>query len=135
VTDNDIDAFESIHRVRIPTDFAQYFRSLDGMNDGDTDQHGIRFWPLANVRQATSELETLDPAAFAGLFVFADFMLWSHAYAIRIGSQGGSEVALVADQGTSQGSPAKITAPIPIAPSFGEFLFLYLREPESLFPK
>ena len=77
VTDADIRAFENRYGVRLPNDLAQYFKTVDGMNDGEYDDHPIHFWPLSKVRPVTAELSGADPVPYAGLFVFADYSLWA----------------------------------------------------------
>src|SRR5262249_51632366 len=107
----------------LPDDFAAYFRTIDGMDTAQSDQHEIRFWPLSEVRPLTTELNGATSQS-AGLFVFADFLLWSHAYAIRLADGKANEIVIVGGD-----------APIRIADSFIEFLTAYCRQPELLFPK
>lgn len=124
VTDADIRAFENRYGVRLPNDLAQYFKTVDGMNDGEYDDHPMHFWPLSKVRPVTAELSGADPVPYAGLFVFADYSLWAHGYAIRLVDVRANDVAIVGG-----------AAPIWIASSFSEFLLAYARQPESLFGK
>jgi len=76
------------------------------------------------VRPALAELEDADPATFAGYFVFADVLIWAHAYAIRLQRDATPCVANLVNS----------TAPVPVAESFAQFLEKYLWQPESLFP-
>src|SRR3977135_2881192 len=45
-----IEAFERSYAVRLSSDVSEYFRAVDGMNENETDHHGIRFWTLTEVR-------------------------------------------------------------------------------------
>lgn len=113
--------FEQRYGVRMPGELAEYFRAVDGMLDGDSDTHLIRFWTLAEMRPVALELPRADQSAYDGYFVLADYSLWAHAYAIRL-SAGDNDVAIVGGD-----------APIQIASSFSNFLLIYLRQPELLF--
>ena len=124
VADADIRAFEKRFDVQLPDDVTRYLRTVDGMNDGEFDEHYIHFWPLSKWGPVTEELGEADPAVHAGLFVFADYSVWAHAYAIRLVKLGTNDVVIV-----SGGTPIRI------AGSLSEFLVAYLREPESVFRK
>ncbi|MDX2206350.1 MAG: SMI1/KNR4 family protein [Gemmatimonadales bacterium] len=113
--------FEERHRVRFPDDLKEYFRTVDGMDDGEWDEHLIRFWPLAMMRPVVAVLPELNRTAYDGYFVFADYSAWAHGYAVRMAA-GGNEVAIVGGDD-----------PIRIAPSFGDFLRGYLQRSEVLF--
>ena len=120
VTDDDIARFASVHDVGLPIDVAAYFRAVDGMHEGEHDMHVIRFWPLAEMKPALSELPEGDQG-LASYFVFADYSLWAHAYAVRLGA-GPSDVVLVGAE-----------KPFALAPTFAEFLDVYIARPELLF--
>lgn len=114
VSDAAIAAFEQTHRVRLPREMADLFRLHDGMEKNEYDDAHVRMWPIAEVYAIESD-PTLKASASPGLFVFADYMLWTHAYAVQLRSQDRNEVVLVGGK-----------SPIPIADSFGGFLSLYL---------
>lgn len=87
--------FETQYNVVLPTDLREYFLVNDGMEDGDSDNELVAFLPLADIKPVPEEL-----SSFAGIpdyssicdglpdaqkcFVFADYMIRSHVYAIRL---------------------------------------------------
>lgn len=111
--------FESRFQVQCPEDFAMYLLTLGGMPKGVWDEHLIRFWPLAEIRPAEGET---DPSTHSGYFLFADYSISAHEYGIQLSTSPRSDVALI-------GGPAPKT----VAPSFSEFLTLYLSDPASIF--
>lgn len=133
-----IDSFESHYDVRIPEDFRDYVSIIDGIEDGNWDSEMISFWPLHCVRSVP---EALTP--FAGVpdysriarrlneagsyFVFADYLIWSHVYAIRFGKRGSDKSPILWICGSKYYS---------VAESFSDFLQIYFDSPESIvFPK
>jgi hypothetical protein len=90
VTERDIRAFERRYRVHLPNDLAEYFRSVDGMNVGETDERLIRFWRLDELRPIHEVMPHLG-MPYHGFFSFADCPLGtfddplgSCNYAIRL---------------------------------------------------
>jgi hypothetical protein len=122
VTDAEIGDFQRKRGVELPEDVADFFRAVDGMNEGDCDQLGVRFWSLDELRPVVEELPATDGHTFKGYFVFGDYSMWAHGYAVRL-DRIANDVIIVGGQN-----------PIPIAPSFREFLQLYLAQPDRLFP-
>ncbi len=122
VTEVELEAFERKHGLELPEDVADYFRTVDGMSEDESDQLGIRFWSLDELRPVVEELPSVDAGAFKDYFVFADYSMWAHGYAVRLG-QPGDDVIIVGGEN-----------PVAVAPSFREFLQLYLTQPERLFP-
>ena len=106
--------------MRLPEDLAEYFRTVDGMDDGEYDEHQFRFWPIAELQPAAEYLPEQNEAAYDGYYVFADYSIWVHFYAVRLSSKC-NEVVLVGEG-----------APIQVAASFKDFLQRSLREPDSL---
>jgi len=97
VTRREIVAFENLYSVQLTEEAAAaYFETVGGMANAAMDPATkLRLWPLAEVEPAAKWLGHDD--AYAGCFIFADFLLWSHAYAIRLGTTRltSSEVVLV----------------------------------------
>jgi hypothetical protein len=120
VTMRDIERFERSFGVRLSEDVADYFRWVDGINEGEWDEHLIRFWPLDEVRPVLQEVPDASKR-FRGYFVFADYCLWAHGYAVRLGSD--EDDVVIAGAGRTN----------PGAPSFAGFLELYVTNPEGLF--
>jgi cell wall assembly regulator SMI1 len=55
-TEQQINAFESRHDLRLPADLQQYFALVDGMEDGDMDDDLFSFLPLDHVKATTEGL-------------------------------------------------------------------------------
>lgn len=123
VTRQQLEEFERRHHVRVPAEFAGYLSTVDGMNLGESDRHDIRFWPLAEIRSVLTELPDADPGQFEHYFIFADYCLWCHAYAIRLSEETRNDVVIVGGD-----------SPITVGGSFADFLRHYVRSPEKLFP-
>ena len=109
-----IQAFEDRYAVTFPPAFAEYLRTVDGMNSGETDERLLRFWKLEELRPV-HESRFDVPESYTGYFVFADCPLGEHGYAIRL-LKGGNDVVLVGAE------PLTL-----VAASFSEFLTAYLR--------
>jgi hypothetical protein len=133
-----IASFEAHYGVRIPEDFCDYIANIDGIDDGNWDNEMISFWPLHSIKSVP---EALTP--FAGIpnysqithrlgeagayFVFADFLIWSHVYAVRFGKRESDKSQVLWICGSTYYS---------VAESFSDFLQMYLDKPESIvFPK
>jgi hypothetical protein len=54
-----------------------------GMDDGDL----IGFWHIDQVRPLSEERLEYKMDGDSNLFVFADWSIWAHAYAIRLSSE------------------------------------------------
>ena len=75
--------FERRHGVVLPSDFVALYRATDGIV-GDANLFAL--WPLAEVRPIPHECPSLAgtvPSA-AEFFVFADSMIHSHVFAVRL---------------------------------------------------
>jgi len=124
----DLVAFEARVGVRLPAAFAALYRAA---NATMADRNLTGFWPLAEIHRL-SEGDDLRRAAAAlpqatrEYFVFADYMIFSHVYAVRLSAEGeGDQVLWVLD--TEHQAE--------IAPSFEAFLRAYANDPDSiLFP-
>ncbi len=122
-TESEFAAFERRFGVPLPECVQSLLSVADGMDEGDADENGIRFWPLEAFRPVSEELPTVDRAAHAGLFVFADYSMWAHAYAVDLSPGGVFPVFLVGGE-----------EPLPIAPTFADFMRGCVRDQTSLFP-
>lgn len=118
----EIQAFEERFGVVLPADLRRYFLFVDGMNDGDWDDLMNRFWPLAELKPVSEELEDVNPDrwAYPGCFAFADHCIWCFGWAVRLDN-----------------CPREVSGPIylvtgsdppgtEIARSFSEFMEMYL---------
>lgn len=122
--------FELSYGVKLPADMRDYFLQFDGTGAHsplDQDAKGFSFWQLAQVRPVKDELMARRIPPMEGMeqfFVFADFLTWLWAYAIRL------------DAGTSARNPIVLIdgeKSVPIADSFSEFVDLYVQNSESLY--
>jgi hypothetical protein len=97
-----IEAFERRHGVRLPADMRDFYSLMDGIEYGCTDETLICFWPLAEVNAVEAKLfgqrGIPDYSRLLhsfpsrdNFFVFADYLVWSHMYAVAIADD--SEVA------------------------------------------
>lgn len=124
--------FEKRHKIRLAEDLRGYLLAVNGMlaiGPNDCDPNGFSFWPLERIKTVREESAThrsplpqiTQPDQY---FVFADYLQWSWAYAIRLDSNQDlpNDVIFVGTQKQKQ-----------IAASFSEFVELYLRDAEELY--
>jgi hypothetical protein len=113
--------FEAESGVTLPKDFAKYLSTVGGMPDqGDWDTESIRFWPLTEI----APVRAISDSSLVGVFVFADYLISSHTYGIRLSPPRVGEVLIIFYPGS-----------FTLASSFTEFLQMYLEDPRSLFQK
>lgn len=116
-----ITSFEKEYSVSLPEDVRDYYLCVNGMPPDVVDDEFIRFWMLEEVRPIPqSAPEYSKPQYVQGsdsLFLFADYSIWAHAYAIRLTktSTGLNEIFIIGH-----------TSPVLIANSFAEFVDIYL---------
>lgn len=133
---SDIDAFEGRHGVRLPDEVRALYSEMDGFPVDTWDEAFFRFWPLAEVDTVPVLLSnfrgspdyggierTLPDAA--SYFVFLDLSIWLIVYAVRLTADPSSACPVVRISG---GDDWEVKAA-----SFGEFLRLYVEEPDSIF--
>jgi len=122
-----LDSFESKHCVVLPADLRDYFLCVNGMAPDVSDEGMIRFWMLEELQPLTQGAPAYSDASYIqhpeSLFLFADYSIWAHAYAIRLGS-----VSLQSHEVVIIGSESPVT----IAQSFTEFLDQYLTDKDRL---
>ena len=124
--------FEVQNGVILPGDLRSYFLQVNGMLPDareDCDLTGFCFWPLERVKSVTQELSrhsSLMPrnAEDHLHFVFADYLQWSWAYAIRL-----------TDSATGPNPIIYVGTPEPkvVANSFTQFVELYLKDAKELY--
>jgi hypothetical protein len=133
VPESAVRLFETQNSLILPPDVRDYFLNVNGMEQvcgHDCDANGFSFWPLQLVKSAPAvcAAESIGAPTLPNAeqyYVFADYMQWSWAYAIRLGSEpwGINDVVHV---GT--------VAPKAVAGSFTEFVELYLTNSQVLYP-
>lgn len=88
LTEDSVTTFEGQWRVVLPEDMREFYLTLNGMPDYTTDDEVIRFWRLDEVKPFTAESPQMATPDYIdnpeSLFVFADYSIWAHAYAIRL---------------------------------------------------
>ncbi len=119
-----LDAFEAEYGVALPSIVRDYFEASDGTTPGG-DAECFDFWPLAEVEPIAAyhglgpgQVEHLD-----GWFLFADYLIHSHCFVVRLtpGPGGVGPVAF------ADGGPL-----VPLADSFEAFLIRYLDDRPNL---
>jgi len=131
VTTEAVKAFEEKYQVRLPADFAEYLRAVDGTGINESDENILSFLSLSEIRPVHEVLDDSggvvypDRFAYPNCFVFADYMMSCWFYAVQITSDA-----------STMGPVYRVTAsvvPGPIeAASFREFMARYSTDPESV---
>jgi hypothetical protein len=123
-----LDSFESKHGVVLPEDLRDYFLCVNGMPHDVVDDGMIRFWMLEELQPLPQGAPAFSDPSYIqhpeSLFLFADYSIWAHAYAIRLGSVSSlqsHEVIIIGYE-----------SPVTIAQSFSEFVDRYLTEKDHL---
>jgi hypothetical protein len=119
-----------LNNVLLPSDFGEYLLNVNGMipkGGEDCDEKGFAFWPLEDIKRVPVECSTKslgipDIHGISDYFVFADYMQWSWAYAIRL----------------SEGNPGNILQfgirkPRVIAENFSDFVRLYVSDSDQIY--
>jgi cell wall assembly regulator SMI1 len=126
-----LEKFEKQMGVPLPFDMRSYFTLVNGMkpgSPGDQDPQGFSFWPLEKVRMVPEELADRSPQGVGfpsaeNFFVFADYLDWSWAYAIRLFQHSTrNQVVLIGKD-----------EPELVAESFSEFVDLYVVDSPALY--
>lgn len=126
--ESSIRAFERKYQIHIEPEFRSYLLTVNGMlqsASNDCDSNLFAFWQtqrICTIGEECPELQTaLEEREY---FVFADYMIWSWAYAIdlRMDSPTIGKVILVV------GRQHQI-----VASSFFEFLKLYLEDSRNIY--
>jgi hypothetical protein len=122
-------AFERQYGIRLPEDVRRFYRFMDGMPYGYTDEALNCFWPLSEI--GTVREKSCGIPVYEGIesilsdvesyFIFADHSIWVHVYAMRLSADPDlpSEVIWIAD--------SKTWAPFGL--SFGQFIERYITDP------
>lgn len=122
-----LDSFESKHCVVLPEDLRDYFLCVNGMPYDVVDDGMIRFWMLEELQSLPQGAPAYSDPSYIqhpeSLFLFADYSIWAHAYAIRLGS-----VSLQAHEVVIIG----YKSPVTIAKCFSAFVDQYLTDKDRL---
>ena len=121
--------FERRSGVVLPRDMRDYFLAVNGMQEGVTDDEMIRFWPLEEVKSLPAGAPDYATADYIdtpqSVFLFADYSIWAHAYAIRLGASelARNEIFIIGGD-----------YPILLFQSFSELVENYLADKRLMFP-
>jgi len=83
----DIVSFEQKYDVTLAAIVRDYFTLLNGTTGGKLgmdDENLIGFWHIDQVRPLAEECPEYATGEEPNLFVFADYSIWAHAYALRL---------------------------------------------------
>ena len=121
VSEAALSSFEEKYDVALPEDLRDYFLSVNGMPPEIVDDEFVRFWMLEEVVPLPlGAPDYSNPQYVQGsdsIFLFADYSMWAHAYAIRLTKTPAemNEVFIVGHN-----------SPILISNSFSELVDIYL---------
>jgi hypothetical protein len=122
-----LDSFEATHCVVLPEDLRDYFFCVNGMPPDVVDDGMIRFWMLEELQPLPQGAPVFSDPSYIqnpeSLFLFADYSIWTHAYAIRLGSipMQSNEVVIIG-----------YNSPVAICNCFSEFVDRYLTDKDLL---
>lgn len=134
VSQETIQAFQAQYNISVPKDFQDFYRVVDGMEEGESDDRMFRILPLESIKPVTEEI-----IQFRGIpdyskikdklphpnqyFVFGEYMINLYVYAIKLSSDplAASPIIWIC------GSQWRI-----IATTFSEFSEKYLVNPDEL---
>ena len=126
-SEDEIAAFERRYKVQLPADVRAYFARVNGVvggRDGAWDDEMIALWELRDVRPLNEEVEDCQTPAADHYFVFADWSIWAHSYAIHLPPAGNEAPVFIAFNPQIER----------VANSFDDFLRGYIRrDPSVLF--
>jgi SMI1/KNR4 family protein SUKH-1 len=127
VSEEKLSQFESRYHVSLPADLRDYFLTVDGMAEGISDDALISFWSLNKVKPIPEEAPAYAARSYIeeaeSLFVFADYSIWAHAYAIRLSSSSGNANPVIVIGGEK---------PVKVFDSFSDLVSSYLINPDNL---
>lgn len=121
--EHEILAFERGNELRLDPAFRSYLLTVNGMlqsAESECDANLFAFWPLNRIRRAAEECpESLGGPEEKEFFVFADYMMWSWAYAIDLDSNSPTVGGVTLVGGHRRQC---------VASSFLEFVHLYIQD-------
>jgi cell wall assembly regulator SMI1 len=121
---NDIRRFETQWQVTLPLDMREYFLSIGGMAEYEIDPETLfSFWPLHQLSPVTVELPDKSRQTSKGYFAFADHSILAIVYGINLMSESPVYGSVATDIEHRM---------IQTAPSFTEFIRIYLTDPFRL---
>lgn len=128
VSEAAISSIEAKYGVVVPDDLRDYFLCVDGMPPDVVDDAMIRFWMLDEIKPLPQGAPAYSDSTYIqnpeSLFLFADYSIWAHAYAIRLTKKPteSNEVFIIGRD-----------SPILLCKSFSEFVDNYLTNKDLVF--
>jgi hypothetical protein len=127
-TEGEIEAFENKYVIQMDQQFRAYLLTVNGMLQTANDQcdsNLFAFWQLGRIRPVAEECPELQTTAEEKrCFVFADYMIWSWAYAIDFNSSSSNAGRVILVGGLREQF---------VASSFHEFVHLYVQDSPRLY--
>lgn len=129
-TEEAIAEFERRYEVVLPEDVRAYLVAENGTGH-EMDDVYFRFWPLAEIRPVKDELDDSggviypDRFAYPDCFVFADHLMNSWLYAVRLTSDRNQLAPVYRVTASDEGGEQ-------MAPTFRLFMSRYADRPESI---
>lgn len=127
----DVESFQLKYGVVVPPDVLAYFLTVDGSSADDMDDDLFRFWPLAEVVPVHEELDERggvvypDRFAYPDCFVFADYLIHSWLYAVKLTADPTQPAPVYRVTGGDHPGEQ-------MSASFGEFVARYAANPSSV---
>lgn len=127
VSEAELQAFEQKYSMVLPGDLRDYFRCVNGMPPDVVDDGMIRFWMLEEIEPLPQGAPQYSDGTYVQnpetLFLFADYSIWAHAYAIRLGIKASesNEVIIIGYE-----------SPKSVSDSFSTFVDTYLTNKDLL---
>jgi hypothetical protein len=118
----DLGRVEETNALKLPPPLRRLLLLSNGMSDGEYDpDNQLRFWSLEELALVSSCAPELASPRYERHLVFADYSVWSHAYAVSLDS---GEVVVVGDE-----------QPVFVTGSVESFLAMYVSNAPALFPQ
>lgn len=128
VSEATLKSFEEKYGIVLPEDLRDYFLSVNGMPPEIVDDAFIRFWMLEEVEPLPQGAPDFSNPQYIqapdSIFLFADYSIWAHAYAIRLTKTAAesNKVFIIGHD-----------SPVLISNSFSEFVDKYLTNKDLIF--
>ena len=125
-SDSELTAFEAKYSVRLPQDMREYFATVNGFDSSEywmTDNHVITFLSLDEMKSLSEAWSPEVDNDAASYYVFADYSLNAHVYAIRLSSN------------SQQDNPVVVAYEdylVKVANSFSGFVQKYLEKDDAV---
>lgn len=121
-------AFERRYSVTLPEEFREYLRLANGTESCDSEL--ISFAPIEAIRPVAETWGIADTGQdhYRGCFTFSDCAIHCWDFAIQLDHAGPHAGAVFRIEDARRRSE-------PIASSFGEWVAIYLQDPDKLQPK